>query len=193
MGLNYTEIKPKTIKLSEYKFDKPYICIAIHSTAQSKYWNNPTGWQELVDYVKSNGYDVYLLSKEEDGYMGNKHPDGVIKIKDKTLEEVGSILKGSIGFVGIGSGLSWFSWTLNVPTILISGFSDPIQEMQKDVIRIINKNVCNGCFFKHTFDPGDWNWCPEHKGSQRQFECTKSITFDMVKPHLDNFFEKISR
>ena len=125
--------------------------------------------------------------------MGNKHPDGVIKIKDKTLEEVGSILKGSIGFVGIGSGLSWFSWTLNVPTILISGFSDPIQEMQKDVIRIINKNVCNGCFFKHTFDPGDWNWCPEHKGSQRQFECTKSITFDMVKPHLDNFFEKISR
>ena len=193
LGLNYTEIKPKTIKLSEYKFDKPYICIAIHSTAQSKYWNNPTGWQELVDYVKSNGYDVYLLSKEEDGYMGNKHPDGVIKIKDKTLEEVGSILKGSIGFVGIGSGLSWFSWTLNVPTILISGFSDPIQEMQKDVIRIINKNVCNGCFFKHTFDPGDWNWCPEHKGSQRQFECTKSITFDMVKPHLDNFFEKISR
>ena len=185
LGLEFTEIKPKIKNIDAYTADKPYICIAIHSTAQAKYWNNPTGWQELVDYVTSNGYDVYLISKEDDGYMGNKQPKGVIKIKDKTLEEIGSILKGSKLFVGLGSGLTWYSWALNVPTILISGFSEPYQEMQSDIIRIINKDVCHGCFAKHIFDRGDWNWCPDHKGTQRQFECTKSITFDMVKPHLE--------
>jgi len=189
LGLEYTEIKPIIKKLPEFKTEKPYICIATNSTAQAKYWNNLTGWQELVDYVKSKGYDVYLLSKEPDGYMGNKQPDGVIKIKDKTLEEVGSILQGSKFFVGLGSGLSWYSWALNVPTILISGFSEPWQEMKSDVIRIINKDVCHGCFAKHLFDRGNWNWCPEHQETERQFECTKSITFDMVKPHVEKLLK----
>lgn len=189
LGLEYKEIKPKIVELPKYQADKPYVCIAIHSTAQSKYWNNPTGWQELVDYVTDKGYDVYLISSEEDGYMSNRQPIGVKKISDKSLDEIGSILLGSKMFVGIGSGLSWFSWALNVPTILISGFSEPWQEMKSDVIRIINNNVCHGCFAKHRFDRGDWNWCPEHKGTQRQFECTKSITFDMVKPHIEKLLK----
>jgi autotransporter strand-loop-strand O-heptosyltransferase len=184
LGLDFEEIRPRIKSIEPMKSNKPYICIANHSTAQSKYWNNPTGWQELVDYVKGLGYDVYLLSKEEDGYMGNKNPNGVIKVDGKTLEEIGSILLGSKGFIGLGSGLSWFSWALNVPTILISGFSEPYQEMQS-VHRIINESVCHGCFDRHTFDKGDWNWCPDHKGTERQFECTKSITFDMIKPKID--------
>lgn len=184
LGLDYEEIRPRIKSIEPMKSDKPYICIANHSTAQSKYWNNPTGWQELVDYVKSLGYDVYLLSREEDGYMGNKNPTGVMKVDGKSLEEIGSILLGSKGFVGLGSGLSWLAWSLNVPTILISGFSEPYQEM-KDVYRIINKEVCTGCFARHLFDKGDWNWCPDHKGTPRQFECTRQITFNMVKPTLD--------
>ncbi len=189
LGLDYEEIKPKVKELPEYKTDKPYICIAIHSTAQAKYWNNPTGWQELVNYVKSQGYDVYLLSKEDDGYMGNKQPSGVIKINNKSLEEIGSILKGSKLFVGLGSGLSWYAWALNVPTILISGFSEPYQEMKSDIIRVINTDVCHGCFAKHLFDRGDWNWCPEHKGTERQFECTKTITFETIKPHVEKLLK----
>ena len=190
LGLDYEEIKPRIKKFNPYVADKPYICLGIHSTAQAKYWNNPTGWQELVDYIKSNGYDVYVLSKEEDGYMGNRLPDGVIHIQNKTLEEIAEYLVGSEGFVGVSSGLSWYSWVLNVPTVLISGFTDEDLEMKTDVVRIINKDVCNGCWAKHMFDKGDWNWCPEHKGTERQFECSKTITFDMVKPHLEKFFHK---
>jgi autotransporter strand-loop-strand O-heptosyltransferase len=189
IGLDYKEIKPKVKNLPVYQSKTPYICIATHSTAQAKYWNNPSGWQELVDYVKSQGYDVYLVSKEEDGFMGNRQPTGVIKISGKSLEELGSIIKGAKFFVGLGSGLTWYSWALNVPTILISGFSEPWQEMKSDIIRVINEDVCHGCFAKHAFDRGDWNWCPEHKGTQRQFECTKSITFDMVKPHIENLLK----
>jgi autotransporter strand-loop-strand O-heptosyltransferase len=190
LGLNYEEIKPKIKKFNPYISERPYICLGIHSTAQAKYWNNPTGWQEVVDYIKSNGYDVYVLSKEEDGFMGNKYPDGVIHIQNKTLEEIAEYLVGSKGFVGVSSGLSWYAWGLNVPTILISGFTDEDLEMKKDVVRIINKDVCNGCWAKHMFDKGDWNWCPEHKGTERHFECSKSITFNMVKPHLKKFFKK---
>lgn len=192
LGLNHVEIKPKikNIKnkndeiLNLLKTDK-YICIAIHSTSQTKYWNNENGWQSLVDYAKSLGYEVLLISKENDGHMGNKTPDGVIKISNKSLEEIGEILKGSKAFIGLGSGLTWYAWSLSVPTMLISGFSYKYQEMQSDIIRIINESVCHGCFGRYLFDRGDWNWCPDHKGTERQFECTKSITFDQVKPHLD--------
>jgi autotransporter strand-loop-strand O-heptosyltransferase len=190
LGLDYVEIKPKIKNIKPYKSEKPYICLGVHSTAQAKYWNNPTGWQELVDFAKSEGYDVYVLSKEEDGYMGNTYPNGVVHIQNKTLEEIASYLLGSDGFVGVSSGLSWYAWGLNVPTVLISGFTDEDLEMKNDVVRIINKDVCNGCWAKHMFDKGDWNWCPEHKGTKRQFECSKSITFNMVKSGLEKIFKK---
>jgi autotransporter strand-loop-strand O-heptosyltransferase len=185
LGLDFEEIRPRMKSIEPMKSDKPYICIANHSTAQSKYWNNPTGWQELVDYVKDIGYDVYLLSKEEDGYMDNKNPTGVIKVNNKTLEEIGSILLGSEGFVGISSGLSWLAWALEVPTILISGCTEEVHEPLDNVQRVINTNVCNSCFSTHSFDKGDWNWCPLHKGTDRQFECSKEIPFSMVRPKID--------
>lgn len=186
LGLERIETKPLIKNIKPYTENKkPYVTIAIHSTAQAKYWNNPTGWQETVDYVKSLGYDVYLLSKEEDGYMGNKNPEGVIHIKDKSLEEIGGYILGSKLFIGISSGLSWYSWALNVPTILISGFTDEKLEMKNDVYRVINKNVCNGCWSKYTFDKGNWNWCPVNEKTEKQFECTKTIKFGDVKEKID--------
>jgi hypothetical protein len=38
-------------------------------------------------------------------------------------------------------------------------------------------------------DAGDWNWCPNHKGTPRQFECTKMIgsyqVIKAIKKHLN--------
>lgn len=84
LGLEYRQIKPK-IKLTEVQREK-IITIALHGTAQSKYWNNNSGWQEVIDYVKNLGYRVILLSKEENGYMGNYHPEGVEKIESGPIE-----------------------------------------------------------------------------------------------------------
>ena len=84
-------------------------------------------------------------------------------------------------FIGVGSGLSWVAWTLGIPTVLISGFSKPISEFGGDnVVRIFNSSVCNGCYNRFRLDAGDWNWCPDQKDTERQFECTKSITSKMV-------------
>ena len=84
-------------------------------------------------------------------------------------------------FIGIGSGLSWLSWAIGTPTALISGFSYPLSEFA-DCERIFNpdQNVCNGCFNRHWLNPGDWEWCPDHKDTPRHFECSKTITTEMV-------------
>jgi autotransporter strand-loop-strand O-heptosyltransferase len=180
LGLEFKEIKPK-IKLTE-KVRENIVSIAIHGTAQSKYWNNKTGWQEVVDYLNNLGYKVLLLSKEGDGYMGNKHPTGVEKIEEGPIENIIDILQRSKLFIGISSGLSWLSWATNTPTCIISGFTFDYTEPSGDgIIRISTpEGKCSGCCNTHKLDAGDWNWCPEHKGTDRQFECSKSITSEMV-------------
>ena len=153
------------------------IGLGIHSTAQTKYWNNPTGWQELTDFLKVIGYEVIVLSNEGDGYMGNSYPAGATVHPSGGFEQLKQVMLTCEAFVGIGSGLSWLAWTLGVPTVLISGFSRPESEFEDEsVLRIFNEKSCNGCYNRYKFDAGDWNWCPDHAGTERQFECTKSIT-----------------
>ena len=188
LGLSYSEIKPK-IKQRNILIDTDLkqISIGVFGTAQSKFWNNPMGWQEIVDWLNNKGYIVKLLSKEGDGYMGNKLPKGIIQHPSGPLEDVMDEMKKSKAFIGIGSGLSWLSWALDVPTVLISGFSYDWAEMQ-DCIRITSpKGKCEGCFNRLRLDAGDWNWCPDHKGTERQFECTKSITSEMIIKELEKF------
>jgi len=183
LGIEYSEIKPKIKDIKQSIRKKRYVCISIHSTAQAKYWNYPNGWQIITDYIRSKGLEVLIISKEKDGYMGNHHPNNIIdKSGDYPIEDRIADLKGSDLFIGIGSGLSWLSWSLNIPTILISGFSKPYCE-PKSLIRIHNKNVCNGCFNDPNiiFDKGTWNWCPRGK----DFECTKEIHPDVVIDKID--------
>ncbi len=70
--------------------------------------------------------------------------------------------------------------------MMISNFSKEDHEFS--CIRITNTNVCHGCWndpaFK--FDKGDWDWCPVNKGTDKQFECQKSITGKMVIDVLSN-------
>jgi autotransporter strand-loop-strand O-heptosyltransferase len=178
LGLEYKETRallniPKVEK-------KKKVGIGLHSTCQAKYWNNPNGWQEVVDYLILMGYEVMLYSRENDGYMGNFHPIGINKFEAGSIEKLIDDVATCEFFVGLGSGLSWLSWTIGLPTVLISGFSEEQSETVLNTYRVINKSVCNGCFNRHRLDSGDWNWCPDHKGTERQFECTKQITSSMV-------------
>ena len=188
LGLEYKEVRPK-IKKRDVKADKELkqVCIGVFGTAQSKFWNNPTGWQDVVDWLNGRGYTVKLLSREGDDYMGNKLPTGIVKHPEGPLELVMDEMKKSKAFIGIGSGLSWLSWSLNVPTVLISGFSYKWAEME-DCVRIgAPESKCEGCFNRIRLDAGDWNWCPDHKGTHRQFECTRTITSEMVIQELQKF------
>ena len=178
LGLEYKEVRPKLRKSNIEK--KKRVGIGLHSTAQTKYWNNPTGWQELTDFLISHGYEVVMMSKEEDGYMGNFYPKGVVKLPENSFDDLMDNLNSCEFFIGISSGLSWLAWAVNIPVVLISGFTGEYMEPTDNVIRIIEKSVCNDCWSRHKFDAGDWNWCPDQKGTSRQFECSKAITSDMV-------------
>ena len=178
LGLDYKETRP-LLNIPKVE-KKKKVGIGLHSTCQAKYWNNPTGWQEVVDYLISLGYEVVLYSKENDGYMGNFHPKGITKFEAGSIERLIEDMASCEFFVGLGSGLSWLAWACELPVVLISGFSEEYSETTLDTYRVINKNVCNGCFNRHRLNASDWNWCPDHQNTERQFECTKSITPQMV-------------
>ncbi len=198
LGLPYHEIKPKISLPSNLKnnFKKKYVCIATQSTAQCKYWNNPVGWDQTVDYLQSLGYDVVCIDQyARFGTEGQWNDTPVNSIrKNRFNDDIDIPLIERINdlyfcdfFIGLGSGLSWLAWALNKPVVLISGFSAPKAEFYTPY-RVINEDVCNSCWNDvecMPFDTGDWMWCPRHKGSSRHFECTKQITFEMVKKQID--------
>jgi autotransporter strand-loop-strand O-heptosyltransferase len=189
LGLDYTEIRPK-LQLKQEVVKQKKVGIAIHGTAQSKYWNNENGWQEVVNYLNDLGYGVMLYSVESDGYMGNRHPKGIKQFPKSSLQDVIYDIQTCEFFIGIGSGLSWLAWSVGIPIVLISGFSEKYTETKKNTYRVINKNVCTGCFNSHRLDAGDWNWCPINKRTDKQFECTKTITSNMVINEIDKIIKK---
>lgn len=181
LGLPYKPMRPR-IKATD--FGKPivddYVCIAIHATAQAKYWNNPTGWIEVVANLRQRGYQVVLLSREGMHYMGNQAPAGVMLLPSGDISVIINYLRHAKLFIGIGSGLSWLSWAMGCKTCVISGFSYPYTEVE-DMIRIAaNPDSCSGCFNRHAIDAGDWQWCPDHKNTSRRFECTRNISGQQV-------------
>jgi len=190
LGLEYQEIRPKIKNvIGDREIKEKYVCIGIHSTCQAKYWNYPNGWQEIVDYLNLIGYRVVLISKEKSPYMGNFAPSEIIdKSGDYSIEDRMVDLKYADFYIGVGSGLSWLAWVLEVPVILISGFSNPLCEFTSGVERIFNNTVCNGCFndTSFIFDKGDWAWCPRNKN----FECTKKIVPEIIINSIEKIIKK---
>lgn len=183
LGIDYIETKAK-IRIESKKNEQKnkYVCISVHSTRQYKYWNNPNGWNEIVKYIKTLGYDVVCIDKmsvvENSGFV-NKIPIGCIdKTGDLPLQNRISDIFNCEFFIGLGSGLSWLAWSLDKPVILISGFSNPISEFYTP-FRVFNDKVCNSCWNdKNIFHPkNDWSFCPREK----DFECSKEIKSEMVK------------
>ena len=176
LRINHKEIKPKlSVKNTKRVIEDRYVCFATHSTAQAKFWNNPNGWQEMCDYLNSIGLKPVLIQSEQNDDFANI----INKSGPKDIHDTINLLYNCEFFVGIGSGLSWLSWAINKPTVLISGFSLPRSEFYTPY-RVINTNVCHGCWNTHEFNKGDWHWCPEHKDTDRQFECSKQISSQMV-------------
>jgi autotransporter strand-loop-strand O-heptosyltransferase len=184
LGLSYSELRPM-INMPERNVRKK-IGIGFHSTAQAKYWNNPEGWQELVNWIRDNGYEPIILSKEEDGYMGNFFPSGVTHILNSSIEQTINTLRECSAFVGISSGLTWLAWACEVPVVEITGFVDPVNDPDSGILKVNSpKGTCTGCMNRKKFDPGNWNWCPDQEGTHRQFECSKMITAETVIKGLE--------
>lgn len=190
LGIQYSEekariAKPKIIKNN---FSKKYVCIATQSTAQFKYWNNPNGWHQVVEYLKSLGLEVVCIDKYPvfgvDGAMNQIPSNCINKTGDFPLEDRINDLMHCEFFIGLTSGLSWLAWGLKKPVVFISGISLPRTDFYTPY-RVTNTsaNICHGCASEpdFVFNKNDWLFCPKNKS----FECTKQISFEMVKEKID--------
>ncbi len=176
--ISYDRTKERIIK-------EPYVCIATHGSGMCKEWLNPFGWEEVIDFLKNNGYRVLCIDRDKfngQGMLYSKMPYNADDFTgNKPLKERSELISNCDFFIGIGSGLSWLAWALNKPVVLISGFSMPFAEFYTPY-RIINYQVCHGCYndVRHKFKINEYLWCPRHFGKPQQYECSRGISSKMV-------------
>jgi autotransporter strand-loop-strand O-heptosyltransferase len=186
LGVDPTETPPRlSIPDDSRPIPDRYVCIAVQSTMLSKYWNNPTGWREIVDFLKRSGYRVIGIDQKRShgqGLSWTHLPDGAEdQTGDRPLAERVRWLKHADFFVGLSSGLSWLAWAAGTPVVMISGLTHPRNEFATPY-RVINYHACNSCWNDPLagFDRNDFFSCPRHKDTPRQFECTRLITAEQV-------------
>jgi autotransporter strand-loop-strand O-heptosyltransferase len=168
-----------------------YVCFSMHSTAQSKFWNYPDGWDKLSRMLRKEGITPVCIDRFDSfGTEGhwNPIPPSCVKKQGMNLEEMTHYLHHAEFFIGISSGLSWVAHAMGKKVVMISGVTSEDNEFEEDTVRIINREVCHGCINDSniSFNAGDWMWCPHHKGTNRQFECTTTITPEKVMEEIKN-------
>lgn len=181
LGVDYQEIKPRINYTHRYQISEhKTITIATESTSGCKLWSDDE-WKKLIAFFTSIGYTVINVSKNGNSFGGTTP----VLPFDASLQSTMDAIASSRLFIGLGSGLSWLAWAIGKPVVMINNFSEEGHEFTPH-LRITNTKVCHGCWNNHRykFDKGDWNWCPVHKGTDRQFECMKSITSQMVIDRL---------
>lgn len=185
LGVDHREEAPRLNLSAPRTITEPYVCIAVQSTSQAKFWNNGHGWAEVVAHLKSLGYRVLCIDREARtgrGFVWNHIPFGAEDFTGNLpLQERVDLLRHASFFIGLASGLSWLAWAAQIPVVLISGFSLPGAEFYTPW-RVFSSHGCSGCWdsLHETFDHRDFFWCPRHKGTERQFECTRLITGKQV-------------
>ncbi len=187
LGVDPSEAAPRIALADETRAIKePYAVIAVQSSSGCKYWTNPNGWRDIVAFLKESGYRVICIDQKPVhgfGLMWTQIPNGAEdQTGDRPLEERARLLRHASLFVGLSSGLAWLAWTAGCPVVMISGFTHPSNEFSTPY-RVVNWHACNSCWNdpRHKFDHNDFLWCPRHKDTPRQFECTRLITSAQVK------------
>ena len=166
-GLNFPKGK-RPIK-------EKYIVIGPQASSGCKEWPY-SHWVVLTKLLSQQEYKIINLSQSH-------HPiPGAINHYGQTMEFVTNYLYHADIFIGLGSGLSWINWALGKHTVMINGFADKNHEFTSRVTRIMDDNACFPCWTNRNFifDAGDWDWCPIHKGTDKQHICQKSITPNQV-------------
>jgi len=190
LGLEFKEVIPKFKSIKPSSIKEKYVTLSIQSTSQCKYWNHPTGWEQVVKYLQNKGYKVAVVDQHRTfgtpGFM-NTSPECDYHFHNKSLDEVMSVIKGAEFHIGISSGLSWISWVLNTPVVLISSFTHPDHcEFKNNCTRIYNSSFPAGYFSNHKMDPSNWNWFPFKKiESMEDWYEIETITPDLVIQEID--------
>ena len=181
LNLDYKEIPSKVhFEPKARPIEDKYVTISTHSTSGLKYWKKEY-WQVVIDYLNDKGYKVVEISKDATD-LNNLEP-----MHDKSLQNTMNFIHHSSFFIGLSSGLSWLSWAMNKKVIMIANFTRFDHEFQSNCVRITDQSVCHGCWNdpKFKFNKGNWNYCPEHEDTPRQFECHNNIKPERLLFEID--------
>ena len=180
LGLDFKELNyGLNFEKKERPIEKEYVVFGPNATSGCKEWDY-NNWVSLSKLIKELGYEVITLTQKP------FFIDGVTNVWDEPLDVVANYLYHAKAFVGLGSGLSWFNWSLGNYTFMVNGFARPDHEFTTNITKIYNDNTCIFCWNDEVFvfDGGDWNWCPVYKGTNKQHVCQRSITPLQVFQHL---------
>lgn len=175
LGLPFKEIRPEFNFKKLHNIGNKIVTISEFGSDYSRMWNNPYGWNTVVQHLKSKSYKVMSVSLE------STLLNSVEDYTDRTLIEVCNAIYSSDVFIGVSSGLAWLAWTLKVPVIMIGANTFPYFEFKEGNHRIsavdTNKDICVGCYNNNSRSiPLEDGWCPNHRNTVRQHECTKTIS-----------------
>jgi autotransporter strand-loop-strand O-heptosyltransferase len=165
-----------------------YVAIGADAGGVFKRWNNPTGWADVAKHLNSRGYRVVCIDKFPIWPNGEWPSHIEDQTGNRPLTERARWLAHADLFIGLASGLSWLAWAVDTPVVMVSGFSLPHTEFENP-FRVINTDVCHGCWNDMTIPPPtlyDHDWCPRHKGTEREYECSKLITSEQVIGMVDS-------
>ena len=182
LGINYLPPKAEFKPTKPPVINEPYVCIGVQAKSARKCWLYPSGWDIVVDYLKSLGYRVFCIdknAKEENDNLTICKPEGAEDFTgNRPLLERANMLYHAQFFIGLGSGLSWLADAVNCPVVMIAGFSQDWCEFYTPY-RVANRKVCNGCLNDIRVNY-IYEFCPYHKDTQRALECQKKISPRMV-------------
>lgn len=163
----------------------PYVVIAVQGSGLGKMWNNPHGWRQVVEFLKSLNYRVICIDQAR---VTGVHtvwthiPHGVEdETGNRPLKERARWLKHADFFIGLSSGLSWLAWAAKTKVLMVGGFTEDYNEFETPW-RVINRHVCHGCAndLSIRLDLKDYFFCPRHKNTERAFECSRLISGGQV-------------
>ncbi len=135
--------------------------------------------EDLKDAIPGKRYEQLHIYNRHDF---SHHPNVIDKTNEfiNINDRIEDLMYADF-HIGLNSGLSWVAKTVGTPIVMIPGLHPP------DIIPIADKyvtqddpNVCTNCALEYPFVRGDWGNCPKHQRTEREFECTSTITPDMV-------------
>lgn len=175
-----------------------YVTLSMQSTLQNRYWNYKNGWDILIKELNTK-YKLSVVCIDRYDNFGNGKTFN--EIPRKAINRTGVNLKDAVGYIshaefhiGLSSGLSWLAHATGKPVVVMKSVTEDWFEFQNNMITVNNESVCHGCLnFKEitSEELHIWNFCPKHVGTNRMFECSKSITpkmfLDKMQPLLKNY------
>lgn len=187
LGVETTE-EPPTVDLSaKRKITGKYVVVCSSASGLQKLWHNIFGWVRVINFLKHHGYRVICIDQcpvTPNGVTWQSLPFGVEYdyVGNFPLQERIDIIKDADFFIGHASGMSWLAWCCRVPVVMISGFSHPVSEFYTPY-RVFSDYVCNSCWNDqavNSLNTGVPSNCPRFHGTERQWECSRTISSNYV-------------